>query len=348
MELTTNSRVWRIWIVIFLILTLIVSLLFYFSFVFIILIVGVSLIVFTEQVIHDFKKKADKNKLSKFKRKIYGTFLIIFWVASIVFIFSLSIAGLREALVSVRASDITLVETVGEKLGPFIPEIIQENYLRIGVINSLQNYTISLFSDFFARIALFVGVGVIMIPLMFYVYFKKRKSLIKQASSMIPKKFHKSFRKASKDISNQLHEFLRAKVLQSMVLAGIFCIGFYVSGVKGWLILGVLAGFFNIVPYIGPIIGAIPPLIITILTDVPIAIVYVLVTVIIAQGIDNFYLQPFFLPGKVKLDPLLSLILFLVGAQLFGILGMIFAIPVFIVYKIVLKESYLALVEIYD
>ena len=76
-------------------------------------------------------------------------------------------------------------------------------------------------------------------------------------------------------------------------------------------------------------------------------IIYVLITVIVAQIIDNLYLNPFMVSGKVKMDPLLSIILILVGAQLFGILGMVLAIPIYLVYKIVLRESYSELIKIY-
>ena len=74
---------------------------------------------------------------------------------------------------------------------------------------------------------------------------------------------------------------------------------------------------------------------------------FAIITIIVAQLVDNFYLIPFMISGKVKMDSLLSIILVLVSAKLLGIVGMVFAIPIYIIYKVVLVEAYEELVEIY-
>ncbi len=150
-----------------------------------------------------------------------------------------------------------------------------------------------------------------------------------------------------KDIASETHDYLEGKIIETTVVGAICCLGFFVAGVKGWLVLGLLAGFLNIVPYIGPLIGAIPPVLITLLVDKPIAAIYVIIAVIVAQLVDNLYLNPFMISGKVKIDPLLSIVVILIGAQLFGAIGMIFAIPIYLVYKIILKEAYRELTRIY-
>ena len=69
--------------------------------------------------------------------------------------------------------------------------------------------------------------------------------------------------------------------MESMVIAGICCLGFFIAGVKGWLVLGLLAGFLNIVPYLVRLLGAVPPMLITLLVDEPIITFYVVITILI-------------------------------------------------------------------
>jgi predicted PurR-regulated permease PerM len=74
---------------------------------------------------------------------------------------------------------------------------------------------------------------------------------------------------------------------------------------------------------------------------------FAIITVIIAQLIDNLYLIPFMISEKVNINPLLSVVLTLAASKLLGPLGMVLAIPIYIIYKIIIKESYRELVNIY-
>jgi predicted PurR-regulated permease PerM len=74
---------------------------------------------------------------------------------------------------------------------------------------------------------------------------------------------------------------------------------------------------------------------------------FAVITVIIAQLIDNLYLIPFMISEKVNINPLLSVVLTLAASKLLGPLGMVLAIPIYIVYKIIIKESYGELINIY-
>lgn len=75
---------------------------------------------------------------------------------------------------------------------------------------------------------------------------------------------------------------------------------------------------------------------------------FAVITIIISQTIDNLYLIPFMISEKVNINPLLSVILTLAASQLLGALGMVLAIPIYIIYKIIIKESYIELSNIYD
>ena len=352
MVLSTNPKIWRGLAIIFIILTVVFALLFFFKLILITFAVGISLIVFTEQLRHYYKKQFDKLKLSKRKRAIYGLLIIIFWIATIIFIFSLSVSQLTLTLQEVNEQGLNeetpIAALISQQFSQFVPETFSTFIDINSVIKSAIQFTIGFITALVRELTSFLVVSIIMIPLLFFLYYRRGKILLNDISSFIPKKFSKSYEKALKEIGKQLNDFLTGKVVQSLVVGSIYCLGFYIIGVKGWLLFGAIAGLLNIIPYIGPIIGAIPPLLISLLVEPPLISILIIVVAVIAQGIDNFYLQPFMLAGRVKIGALLSIVLIIIGAQLYGILGMIFALPVFIVYKVVMKETYDALCGIYD
>ena len=346
MALTTNTTVWKFMLVIFVILTVSFYVCFYFQDIFIIIVIGLALIVLTGKFRSDFDKHIAKYHLSAWKRKLFGTTLVFFWLAVIYHTLATSFAEMGGAMSMLGNESETVALSYFNMIEPFLPEIVIENVINEQTLEKAQNFIIGFLADILLKIPSFVFRGMLIIPLLFYMYFKRKERITQQITSLVPEKFKVPFQRATEEVGDQLGEFFEAKVVETTVIGAICCLGFFIAGVKGWLFLGILAGFLNVVPFIGPIIGAIPALLLA-LADEPIVALYVLVTVLIAQAVDNFYLIPFMISGKVRIDPLLSIVLALMGAQLFGVIGMIFAIPVYIVYKVVLKQVYGQLIQIY-
>ena len=114
---------------------------------------------------------------------------------------------------------------------------------------------------------------------------------------------------------------------------------FYIFGIKYAFILALLSGFLNFVPYVGQwIIDILLIIFVAISAGSWLPVLYVLIAVFIIQEIDNKLLTPLLMKKLVDVPPVLVLISLLVGAQVFGFLGTIFAVPVFgIIYEF-LKE----------
>jgi predicted PurR-regulated permease PerM len=178
-------------------------------------------------------------------------------------------------------------------------------------------------------------------------YFRKKEEIAKTIMESVPRRFTEAVRRAARDIGRQLGDFFGAKIVQSVIVGSIACLGFFIAGVKGWLVFGVIVGILNILPYIGPLVSILPPVFSSIILGDPLAAYYSIIVVLVAVIIDNVYIVPFMIPSKVSVDPLLSIILILVGGELFGLTGIFFAIPIYLIYKVVLKESYEELARLY-
>jgi len=342
-EMSVKPIVWIFLSSLFLLLTALVVILFYFRVIFIVFIIGMALIIFVENMMKNFNQRVKNYKLKRWQVRIAGYVLVFFWLFTIYFL----VGGSIQQLAEVAKTDVREVSSgYVTKIEPYIPTVLGERIFKAESIESLETWIFSSLKDFLSLITTIVLNAVLIIPLMFYMYFKKWKKIVARTNELLPKKFRNGAKNASSEISFQLRDYLGAKVIESTVIGGVCCLGFYVAGLKGWLFLAVFAGLLNIIPYIGPIIGAIPAILIA-LIDSPIVAIYVIVTVVIAQLLDNLYLIPFMISGKVKIDALLAIVLTLVGAQLAGPLGMILALPIFLVFKITLRETYLELVKIY-
>ena len=213
-------------------------------------------------------------------------------------------------------------------------------------MQSIGDYIFSFFSSLISKLSYFVFTGLLIIPMMFRLYFAKKNVIVTEIVSFFPVKYQDCVSSSMLDIGKRLRDYFSAKILESVIVGLICCIGFYLAGINGWFFLGALAGLLNIVPYIGPVVGAIPAVIIAFIVS-PTTAFYAIITVVIAQLVDNLYLIPYMISGKVNVNPLLSVLLTLIFADMLGALGMILAIPVYIIYKVVLTEFYNELRKIY-
>jgi len=156
---------------------------------------------------------------------------------------------------------------------------------------------------------------------------------------ILPKKYEGTLVSLFGRVQNKISGWFGARILACLFVGIASFIIFYVFGIKYSFILALISGILNFVPYVGPFITAI--LLITFVAVSSgswITVLYVLLAIYLVQAIENNLLTPILMKKMVDVPPVLVLLSLLVGAQLFGFLGMIFAVPVFgIIYEF-LKE----------
>jgi predicted PurR-regulated permease PerM len=348
MALSSHPKVWQVLTAILVALVFLCGLSYFFSKIFIAFVIGFVLIIIAEKFGSDFQKSVERYKLSPFRRWCYGCALTLFWLFVIVFLLGNSLGQITGTLRQISVDATTVTDLYSQRIYPHLPVILRRDTVTIGVVDWISRYLSLLAGKILSQTFIFTLYGLLIIPLLFYVYFWRRKAIAKTVFDAVPKDCHKSVQRGARRIGSQLHQYFAARIIQSAVVGALCCLGFFIAGVKGWLVLGLLAGFLNTVPYFGPIMGAIPPIVFTLIADESIAVLFVILTVFIAQTIDVFYLQSFMIAGKIHIDPLLSIILVLAGTRLFGIFGTVFALPMYLVCKVILQEAYHELVRLYD
>ncbi|MDW7729141.1 MAG: AI-2E family transporter [Bacillota bacterium] len=141
-------------------------------------------------------------------------------------------------------------------------------------------------------------------------------------------------------IDEKVGAYIRGTLMKCLFVGLLTWLGLSFLGMPFALMLGILAGAFNIILYIGPVAATIPALLLTIMPDTP-NFFLVLILYILVQILDAFLFTPVFLGKATDLSPLTVIIIVLIGGQLMGLLGIILAIPITATLKVLLFHYYL-------
>ena len=141
-------------------------------------------------------------------------------------------------------------------------------------------------------------------------------------------------------IDEKVGAYIRGTLMKCVFVGLLTWLGLTMLGMPFALMLGILAGTFNIILYIGPFLATIPALLLTIMPGTPNFFLVVLLYIVV-QIMDAFLFTPFFLGKATDLSPLTVIIIVLIGGQLLGLLGIILAIPITATFKVLLFHYYL-------
>ena len=127
-------------------------------------------------------------------------------------------------------------------------------------------------------------------------------------------------------IEGKIGGWFRGQLLLMLIIGCLVFIGLYFLGIKYALILALVAAVLEIVPYIGPILAAIPAVILAFIQSPFLALLVILLYIVIQQ-LENYVITPQVMKKTVGLNPVVIIIVMLIGAKLAGVLGLILAVP---------------------
>jgi putative permease len=182
---------------------------------------------------------------------------------------------------------------------------------------------------------------VVIVPFVVFFLLKDGRNMKKAFIHFVPNRYFEMTLNVIHKIDQQLGWYLRGQFTEAFVVGLLSVIALWLLGVQYFIIIGTFAGLANMIPYVGPVAGAIPAIIVTVIKgDEPITIFYIVIAFAIVQLIDNIVIQPFVLSKSVHLHPLIIVFAVLIGGQFFGILGMLLAVPAAGIIKVTSSELY--------
>jgi predicted PurR-regulated permease PerM len=183
-------------------------------------------------------------------------------------------------------------------------------------------------------------VHLVTVPFIIFFLLKDGIEMKKQFIRLVPNRYFEFSMDLIYKMDQQLGNYLRGQFVDALTFGTLATIALWLLDVKYFLFIGVFAGMANLIPYVGPIAGMIPAIAVSILdSGDAMRAVYVVLAFAGLKLIDDVVIQPFVVAKSVDLHPLLVLLAILIGGHLFGILGMLIAVPCAGFFKVVLFES---------
>lgn len=195
--------------------------------------------------------------------------------------------------------------------------------------------------------------GLLIIPFFVYYLLLDMSNLRRIVEEHIPERHRGVGRRLLDEVGEVVRGYVRGRFLMALIIAAIYGTGLLILGVPLWAGIGLIAGFLGIIPYLGVISGLILALGFAALDGAgPGRLIGVIAVFAIAQGIEDYVLTPRIIGNKLELHPMLVFMALIIAGELFGLLGLVLAIPVLAVIKVLIRfldelylrsEFYLAL-----
>ncbi len=291
----------------------------------------------------------------KLKNIFASTITIIFLIWILVSIFSLFVPlliqqGENLSLLEVDKLKIN-IETLVEEIVTYFSldnSFWQEQFsvdnlfqnVNFGLLPELLNQTLELLGGF--------TIGLFSVVFILFFFLKDSHLQDRIILALVNDKISSRVEKSIDKTKNLLSRYFLGLLLQITILMVVYSIILAVFNVENAFIIAFLCALLNLIPYLGPIIGGILMLLLTMSSfigaDFSSVIVpktgYVMIGFVLGQLIDNFFSQPFIFSNSVKSHPLEIFVVILASGTLLGPVGMIIAIPLYTTLKVIAQEFF--------
>jgi len=190
-----------------------------------------------------------------------------------------------------------------------------------------------------------ISIGLFSVIFITFFFMKDTHIMENSIYVMVSDKNENKLKKSLSTINNLLSRYFIGLVFQITILFIIYIITLAIFGIENAIVIAFLCALLNLIPYVGPLIGGVIMLFLSMSSNLgqdfqtvilPTTI-YVMIGYVIAQLIDNFLSQPLIFSNSVKSHPLEIFLVIMIGGVLFGVTGMIVAVPTYTAIKVILK-----------
>ncbi|MBN1622388.1 MAG: AI-2E family transporter [Endomicrobiales bacterium] len=193
-------------------------------------------------------------------------------------------------------------------------------------ISEIPSYILQIFSLF----SLFI-----LIPFVTFFLLLGGRDTVDRFFDIIPSRHVETVLGLISEADEILGKYIRGQITESAVVGILTIIGLLILNIDYAIIIGIVAGLLNMIPYAGPVVGAIPAILVGFLKYQSITmIIGIIIVFAIVQFIDNNVLKPLIVSKGVKLGPVAMIFSIMAGAKIYGILGMLIAIPMACIIKV--------------
>ncbi|MFC4077146.1 AI-2E family transporter [Salinithrix halophila] len=221
----------------------------------------------------------------------------------------------------------------------------QEQFSLEKTTSQFTQYLSDSFTSIVTNIANFIGIitGIVIVfvtvPFILFYMLKEGEKAPQQVLRLLPSSQRMEGQKILTDMDKAVSSYIQGQVLVSFCVGVLIYIGYLVIGLDYSLLLALIAMLTNIIPFIGPLIGTIPAVIVALIGS-PLMVLKVLLVVIIAQQVESNFISPQVMGRTLNIHPLTIILLLLVAGSLGGFLGLLLAVPTYAILKVIVSHTY--------
>jgi predicted PurR-regulated permease PerM len=271
-----------------------------------------------------------------FKRSVavlilYLGFVLIFATALIIIVPGVvnEMSVLRESFPKQLSNTQVILSNFQSDLEHKFPELRGKNIIG-GSVDKIEHYfesalasIPSLLMNIFSIFSL-----IVLIPVVTFFLLLDGRNMIDKFIDYIPSKHAETAVGFICDVDEIIGKFIKGQVLDASLVGAMTIIVLFIFKIDYAIIIGLFGGLANLVPYLGPAAGAIPAIIVCFVKFQNPSMIFSLVVMFgVIQFIDNHIIQPVLISKKVNLSPLGMIFSILAGAEIFGFVGMLLAVP---------------------
>ncbi|WP_257346216.1 AI-2E family transporter [Pseudalkalibacillus decolorationis] len=214
-----------------------------------------------------------------------------------------------------------------------LPETVHTEFENI--LDSVEDYLYALITSIVGVLKSFWSnlFTWIVIPFLVFYMLKDIEQINKLARAVTPRKWRKPGKKLLKDIDLSLGNYIRGQLTVALILSILAIGAFWTAGVPYPVILGVIIGITDFIPYFGPILGAVPVALLAATVSIN-KLLIVIGILFVLQFVEGNILGPLIVGKNLHIHPIGIIFALLVGGEIGGIVGLIIAVPLFAVGKV--------------
>lgn len=218
------------------------------------------------------------------------------------------------------------------------PEFVNEKVKQIfaGVEGKIQGLLNKVMST--ARGILDSLLIIFLIPFIVFYILKDYGEFYHIFWKIVPEKWRKDGQQLAKEIDKSLGNYIRGQLFVCLILGGVSALAFWFIGMKYPLLLGIIVGVTDIIPYFGPILGAIPTLMIaaTVSTNL---VIKAGIALAILQFVESNILSPYIVGRSLRMHPVVIMLALLVGGEVGGLIGLLLSVPLLAILRTIIVHA---------
>ncbi|HFI0256936.1 TPA: AI-2E family transporter [Streptococcus suis] len=182
-------------------------------------------------------------------------------------------------------------------------------------------------------------VAILIMPFILFYLLRDGHQLRGHVTRYLPTDWRESVGQVLTDVNSQLSNYVRGQVTVAIIVALMFSIMFSIIGLSYPVALGILAGFLNLIPYLGSFLAMIPAVILGLIAG-PFMLIKVLIVFMVEQTIEGRFVTPLIIGSSLSIHPITILFVLLTAGQMYGVLGVLLGIPIYASIKVVVKAIF--------